>query len=231
MDLLKELALKGKLIFVVIHQPSSDLFKMFDKLLLLDQGGYPIYNGNPVDSIVYFKRQVDHINSEESECPTCGNVNPEQIFNIIESKVVDEFGNLTSKRKVSPEEWYEAYQENIGNDVDEEVENPEERPESTFHVPNVLQQFRIFSVRDMLSKFTNKQYLSINLLEAPVLAAILSFFVKFHTLQESGAFEYVFRENVNIPPYLFIAVIVALFLGFHACRGHNAAISGDKGHH
>jgi hypothetical protein len=32
MDLLKELALKGKLIFVVIHQPSSEIFKMFDKL-------------------------------------------------------------------------------------------------------------------------------------------------------------------------------------------------------
>jgi len=31
MDLLRELALKGKLIFVVIHQPSSDIYKMFDK--------------------------------------------------------------------------------------------------------------------------------------------------------------------------------------------------------
>ncbi len=213
MDLLKELALKGKLVFVVIHQPSSDLFKMFDKLLLLDQGGYPIYNGNPVDSIVYFKRQIDHINSEESECPTCGNVNPEQIFNIIESKVVDEFGNLTSKRKVSPEEWYEAYQEYIGNEVDEKAEDPEEKPKSTFKVPDLIKQFRIFSVRDMLAKFTNKQYLGINFLEAPVLAAILSFFVKFHTMDQSGTAEYIFRENVNIPPFLFIAVIVALFLG------------------
>ena len=47
MDLLKELSLKGKIIFVVIHQPSSDIFKMFDKLLILDTGGYPIYNGEP----------------------------------------------------------------------------------------------------------------------------------------------------------------------------------------
>ncbi|MBT28747.1 MAG: ABC transporter, partial [Thalassobius sp.] len=31
-DLLKELSLKGKLIFVVIHQPSSDIYKMFDKM-------------------------------------------------------------------------------------------------------------------------------------------------------------------------------------------------------
>ena len=32
MDMLKELSLKGKLIFVVIHQPSSEIFKMFDNL-------------------------------------------------------------------------------------------------------------------------------------------------------------------------------------------------------
>ncbi len=55
MDLLKELALKGKVIFVVIHQPSSDIFKMFDKLLILDLGGRPIYYGNPVDGVLYFK--------------------------------------------------------------------------------------------------------------------------------------------------------------------------------
>ncbi|MCH7535819.1 MAG: ATP-binding cassette domain-containing protein, partial [Bacteroidetes bacterium] len=74
MDLLKELALKGKLIFVVIHQPSSDIFKMFDKLIILDVGGYPIYVGNPVDGIVYFKKIVQHVNSDESECIQCGNV-------------------------------------------------------------------------------------------------------------------------------------------------------------
>ncbi len=39
LDLLKELTLKGKLVFVVIHQPSSDIFKMFDRLLILDKGG------------------------------------------------------------------------------------------------------------------------------------------------------------------------------------------------
>ncbi|HNJ81576.1 MAG TPA: ATP-binding cassette domain-containing protein, partial [Methanoregulaceae archaeon] len=40
LDLLNDLKLKGKLIFVVIHQPSSDIFKMFDRLIFLDTGGY-----------------------------------------------------------------------------------------------------------------------------------------------------------------------------------------------
>ena len=55
MDLLKELTLKGKLIFVVIHQPSSDIYKMFDKMIILDTGGYQIYYGNPVEAVIYFK--------------------------------------------------------------------------------------------------------------------------------------------------------------------------------
>ena len=101
MDLLKILALKGKLIFVVIHQPSSEIFKMFDKLIILDVGGYPIYKGDPVDAVVYFKKLIHHVNAEESECETCGNVNPEQIFNIIDMKVVDEYGAHTGNRKVS----------------------------------------------------------------------------------------------------------------------------------
>jgi len=90
-DLLKELSLKGKLVFAVIHQPSSDIFKMFDHLVILDTGGYQIYYGNPVDAVIYFKRNIHMINSDEGECHTCGNVNPEQIFNIIETRVINEF--------------------------------------------------------------------------------------------------------------------------------------------
>lgn len=211
MDLLKELALKGKLIFVVIHQPSSDIFKMFDKLLILDVGGYPIYNGNPVDAVMYFKDLINHAKSNESECHVCGNVNPEQIFNIIESKVVDEYGTLTQHRKVSPKEWNEQYLNLLEKDPNRIQVEEEEIPESTFKKPNIFVQLSVFFKRDVLSKLTNKQYMFINLLEAPVLAFVLSFFVKFYNA--SGKGEYTFNENQNIPPFLFIAVIVALFIG------------------
>jgi len=212
MDLLKELALKGKLVFVVIHQPSSDIFKMFDKLMILDVGGYPIYYGNPVDSVIYFKTVVNHVNSNESECIECGNVNPEQVFNIIESKVLDEYGNLTLNRKISPSEWNVHYREKIEKKV-EDVGNYTEIPESTFKIPNKLKQFNVFITRDVLSKLTNKQYLSINLLEAPALAFILAYFIKFVNLDLSNKIGYTFRENENIIIYMFMAVVVALFIG------------------
>lgn len=212
MDLLKELALKGKLVFVVIHQPSSDIFKMFDKLMILDVGGYPIYYGNPVDSVIYFKTVVNHVNSNESECIECGNVNPEQVFNIIESKVLDEYGNITHNRKVSPAEWNVQYKEKIERKISD-VDAISEIPESTFSIPNKFKQFKVFITRDVLSKLTNKQYLSINLLEAPVLAFILAYFIKFVNLDLSNKVGYTFRENENIIIYMFMAVVVALFIG------------------
>ena len=98
-DLLKTLALKGKVVFVVIHQPSSDIFKVFDKLLILDKGGYTIYLGNPVDGVSHFKNAVNYLNPNENECILCGNVNPEQIFNIIETRVLDENGMPTKACK------------------------------------------------------------------------------------------------------------------------------------
>lgn len=212
MDLLKELALKGKLVFVVIHQPSSDIFKMFDKLMILDVGGYPIYYGNPVDAVIYFKRLVNHVNSEESECSECGNVNPELIFNIIESKVLDEYGNLTTNRKMSPAEWNVHYKELIESKI-EKLDSHTAIPESTFKVPNKLKQFMVFITRDVKSKLTNTQYMLIGLLEAPVLAFVLAYLVRYFNTDEENSVGYVFRKNENVPAYMFMSVVVALFIG------------------
>ena len=208
MDLLKELALKGKLVFVVIHQPSSDIFKMFDKLLIMDTGGYPIYYANPLDGVIYFKTATNQINSDVSECITCGNVNPEQIFNMIEAKVIDEYGNLTKNRKVSPKEWNTLYLESTDHKVS--GEKPE-LPKIAFKTPNWFNQFKVFVKRDIQAKLANRQYLLINFLEAPVLAFILAYFLRY--FQTDGEAGYVFYENDNLIAYLFMIVIVALFLG------------------
>ena len=210
MDLLKELSLKGKLIFVVIHQPSSDIFKMFDKLIILDTGGYQIYYGNPVDSVVYFKSLINMINSEQGECHECGNVNPEQIFNIIETKVVNEYGNFTDERKVLPENWNQYFDENTQLP---EIEPSHEYPPSSLNIPSRIKQTIIFATRDIKSKLSNKQYLLINLLEAPILAFVLAYIIKYHNTDNLTNVGYVFSKNINMPAYLFMSVIVALFMG------------------
>lgn len=212
MDLLKELSLKGKLIFVVIHQPASNIFKMFDKLQILDVGGYPIYYGNPVDAISYFKKLVEHVNSDESECYHCGNVNTELVFNIIESKVLDEYGNLTRIRKNSPAEWNKSYVEKIESNI-KDITHQKKIPDAIFKKPNPFKQFQVFITRDVLSKLTNSQYLLINFIEAPLLAFILAYLIKYFNTDADTTKGYIFRENENIPAYIFMSVIVALFIG------------------
>lgn len=50
---LQNLAKAGRTIITTIHQPSSRIFYMFDKLLLISEG-FPIYHGKASDSMGYF---------------------------------------------------------------------------------------------------------------------------------------------------------------------------------
>jgi len=208
MDLLRDLTLKGKLIFTVIHQPSSEIFKMFDKVIILDQGGSMAFFGNPVDSVVYFKTLDAQINSNIGECPSCGNVNPETIFNIIETQVVDEFGKYTDKRKVKSYEWANIFNSKHPYSRVPEVKEP---PHQNLQRPGIFQQFLIYLTRDFKSKIANRQYVILTLLEAPILGFVLSFIIRYIPDPDSNI--YIFAENENIPIYIFMSIIVALFLG------------------
>ncbi len=210
MDLLKELTFEGKLIYTVIHQPSSEIFKLFDKLLILDVGGYPIYYGNPVEAIYHFRNALKIIDKTNAVCLDCGNVNTEQIFNLIELKVVDEHGYPTKKRRYSPEYWNKVYQETIKVDEPKKISN---KPRTRLDIPSKLKQAKIFVERDFLSKISNRQYVVINLLEAPFLAFILAMFIRFYPGDGFTPSAYTFFDNVNIPVYIFMAIIVGLFIG------------------
>ncbi len=208
MDLLRELTLKGKTIFVVIHQPSSEIFKMFDRVMILDNNGKLAWYGNPVDSVVYFKTLDSRINASQGECPACGNVNPEMIFNIIETQVVDEFGKYTEKRKISPEEWARKFRENHPFTRVREVSDP---PPVNLRRPGRLKQFFIYLSRDLKSKLSDTQYIILTLFEAPLLGLLLSFIIRH--IPDPRSDNYVFAENENIPVYIFMSLIAALFLG------------------
>lgn len=209
MDLLRELTLKGKLVFVVIHQPSSEIYKMFDRVVILDQGGYMVYYGNPVEAAIHFKEVDKQVNARVGECPVCGNVNPEQIFNIIEARQLDEFGNYTEQRKISPQTLEELYRQKLPFHKNENV--PDSPPPSHLDIPGWFSQLANYLKRDLKSKINNTQYLLMTLLVSPALALILAFIVRY--IADPVSNQYIFRENENIPIYIFMALIVALFLG------------------
>lgn len=210
MDLLKELSLRGKMVFVVIHQPSSDIFKMFDTLIIMDVGGFQIYYGNPIESVLYFRDIINAANKMQGACPECGNINPEQVFSIIETRVVNEYGRLTNTRKVSPGQWYQYFKQKIKIP---KVEHVKESLPVLQEIPNWVKQLKVFITRDVLSKISNKQYLYINLLEAPVLAFFIAFMVKYYDYSPDNGSAYSFFNNSNIPVYFFMSVVVALFFG------------------
>ena len=203
--LLKEQTLKGKLIIVNIHQPSSDVYKLFDRLWLLDKGGYPVFDGNPIDAVTYFKEAANYADAETSACPTCGNVNPEIVLNIIDEKALSNTGEPSEERKMKPKDWHELYlkkRKNLKAPVVSEV------PPSDQRKPGALKQFAIFLHRNIKTKITNVQYLTITLLVAPLLAVICALLTRYAAPEG-----YTVMDNKNLVSYFFMAVIVATFTG------------------
>ena len=203
--LLKEQTLKGKLIVVNIHQPSSDVYQLFDRLWLLDRGGYPVFDGNPIDAITYFKEAANYADAETSACPTCGNVNPEIVLNIIDEKAISSTGEPSDERKMTPQDWHELYLKNRGDLPEPAVTDV---PHSDQKKPNPLKQFIIFLQRNIKTKITNVQYLCITLLEAPVLALVCALLTRYAPPEG-----YTVMDNKNLVSYFFMAVIVATFTG------------------
>ena len=206
-NLLKEQTLKGKLIIVNIHQPSSDVYKLFDRLWLLDKGGYPVFDGNPIDAITYFKETANYADAETSACPTCGNVNPEIVLNIIDEKSLNSSGELSDERKITPQEWHELY---LKRQEAKDLREPavSDVPPSDQRKPGALKQFAIFLHRNIKTKVTNLQYLCITLLEAPILAVVCAFLTRYAPPEG-----YSVMDNKNLVSYFFMAVIVATFIG------------------
>ena len=204
-NLLKEQTLKGKLIIVNIHQPSSDVYKLFDRLWLLDRGGYPVFDGNPIDAITYFKEAANYADAATSTCPTCGNVNPEVVLNIIDEKALNNSGEVSEERKMTPKQWHEMYLKNRKPLNKVKVRDV---PPSDQKKPNALKQFAIFLQRNVKAKITNVQYMAIALLEAPLLAVVCALLTRY-----SPPEGYSVMDNKNLVSYFFMSVIVATFIG------------------
>lgn len=209
MSLLKEQAARGKLVFVVIHQPSSKIFRLFDALWILDQGGWPIFCGTPLESVTYFRSRAGLPGAETAICTGCGSVNPEQIFDIIGETLLDPAGHPTHERRVTPETWCRRFLEYAAQRKTETTQPmPDSRPEKSLHRPGLISQMKIFFTRDLSARLANRMYLAITLLEPPLLGLLLG-------LVSRGAFggTYSFYENNNLHVYFFMSVIVSLFLG------------------
>ncbi len=210
--LLNEQTYNGKYVIINIHQPSSVIYKQIDQLLILDKGGYPIYYGKTIEAIKYFKHLAGKIDSESYECSNCDNINPEDIFHIVEEKKTDIYGEYKNIRKHEPQEWYMHYIKNINTIGLKELKN-KTIPKVYFQISDKFSQFIIFFKRQILSKIADTQYLAMIIIISPALGFILGFFCKYASGTAANANKYLFINNINLPVYLFMSVISALFVG------------------
>jgi ABC-type multidrug transport system ATPase subunit len=220
----------NKIIVVTIHQPSSKLFQMFHKAILLDKGGRLVFFGTPSDMLRYFA-EAEHqhqFGAELGACPACGTTRPEFIFDVLETPLRDLSGDiiyeenargqLVPARRYSPDFWrdkYEAFR------LIQDVKQVALRKESDAALPMLpapkkrmrlrwhdeWTQFRALLRRAFISKLRNKVNLLITIAGAPMLALGVGTLFRY---SDSG--QYDFASAFHIPTYLFVALLVIMFL-------------------
>ncbi len=211
---LKQLTLKGQLIFTVIHQPSGHIYRLLDHLILLDKGGYPVYSGRAMEAPAWFRKKAGYVSRPGEEQAFEPHVDPDEMLRIIEARQVNEFGQIISDRVKSPQQWYDLFkaeQEDTASAV--AIVQPVESPAERYQVPSRWTQFKVYLKRNLLSKIRNRSFLIIALLEAPVLAIIIGFFTRYAAGTEQNPEAYLLYYNKNLPAFLFMIIVVALFVG------------------
>jgi len=230
MEIIRGMA-HNKIIVVTIHQPSSKIFQMFHKAMLLDKGGRLVFFGTPSEMLRYFA-EAEHqhqFGAELGACPSCGTTRPEFIFDVLETPLRDlsgdviyeenSRGQLVPSRRYSPEFWrdkYEAFR--LIQDVkqvslrQEPVAPlpaaPAERKRLPFRWHDQWTQFRTVLRRAFISKLRNRANLVITICVSPVLALLIATILRY---SESGTYD--FASAYHIPTFLFLGLIVAMFLG------------------
>ena len=226
----------NKIVLVTIHQPSSKIFEMFSKVILLDKGGRLVFFGTPKEALAYFahaENQQQHGVDAEG-CAVCGSTRPEFIFDVLETPLRDMSGDiiyeensrgqLVPARRFSPEFWRDKYESHrLLQDVKqvplkrEAASRPASpvgpQPQRRPFVQRIRwreewTQFRTLLSRAFFSKLRNRVNVLTTIVEAPLLAALIAMVLRYN---DGGAYD--FAGSFHIPIYLFLTVTVSMFLG------------------
>jgi ABC-type multidrug transport system ATPase subunit len=211
-NLLYDLSKLGKIIYVVIHQPSREIYLKFTHLILLDRGGCLAYFGSTRDSFFYFSKYASN-----GRYPK----NADDIFSILEEvkktpdgKVIYE--ESSSKHRVplrvrTPAQWesiFAEYQKSKRktNRFEEKLELPSKQK---LTIKDKITQFNHLLFRNLENKFHGQRFLMISILMPLCLAFVALFLRDFSP-------NYSFYGNTQIPKYLFLSSIILIFLSVSA---------------
>src|ERR1700736_3981167 len=219
----------NKIVLVTIHTPTSKIFQMFNKAVLLDKGGRLVFFGTPQETLQYFAaaEQDRQFGTELGGCPSCGTTRPEFIFDVLETPLRDlsgdiiyeenSKGQLVPARRYSPDYWRDKYESfrliqemrqiSLKQEPPAILPLPSDKKEPTRWRDEWIRVNTILR-RAFISKLRNPTNVWTTIFEAPLLAALIGFVLRY-----ADNSKYDFASAFHIPTYLFLALVVAMFLG------------------
>ncbi|MEM7697619.1 MAG: ATP-binding cassette domain-containing protein [Verrucomicrobiota bacterium] len=224
----------NKITLVSIHQPSNRLFHLFDKAILLDNGGKLAFAGTPQQMLDYFREACESEGVHQSVVPGVDSENgvvgltPDFVFDVLETPLRDLSGdiiyerdarnNYIPARRFNSTFWSDRFQtyrllEEVSiREIEAEtsqtisLQKAPEAPKRTLRQDWV--RFANQLKRAFLSKLRNRSNLVTTLLEAPALSLLIALVMRY---TEEGLYN--FENAFHIPTYLFLTHVTALFLG------------------
>eukprot|EP00005_Dracoamoeba_jomungandri_P002507 CAMPEP_0174254988 /NCGR_PEP_ID=MMETSP0439-20130205/4318_1 /TAXON_ID=0 /ORGANISM="Stereomyxa ramosa, Strain Chinc5" /LENGTH=591 /DNA_ID=CAMNT_0015336919 /DNA_START=239 /DNA_END=2011 /DNA_ORIENTATION=- len=162
---LKKLADAGRTIISTIHQPSSDIFRMFDKLIVMTEG-HIMYQGTAKDSVPYFSQLnfkcpkftnpaefILDIAKEDSFIYETRDIGKQQVTDL-----VCHYRQSNGLPKWQEEDSSQMYSEGLAlssseSTTDENSDDEEDQDNAEFenpHVSNFFIQLLVLTIRDFL---------------------------------------------------------------------------------
>jgi ABC transport system ATP-binding/permease protein len=214
-EVLKNRALDGGILFAVAHQPSAKLLELFDKVLLLDRGGRVAFFGDVAAAFRYFRDHEggDHLQANGD----AESLDADFLFQALERSSLRIDGTPDRARRHPPEYWQDLFAKYRSTNLLGRLSHarpPQWTDEGPPRVPMIaarIGQFITLLRRETLNKWRNGFNLLVSLGSAVGLAFIVAY-----ACRESSDGIYELARNRAFGNFLFLSTVVALFLSLSA---------------
>ena len=190
----------GALVFVVIHQPSAELFRLFDRLLLLDRGGVAAFYGDPLNARAYLEKVAPVPSASDADEFDAGS-----LLAALEAPARQVDGRTEERRMFNPEYWkarYDAFRRRHFSPAPapELTRSPSDEPLHGW----LFRQMQILFERSLRCKLRDHLGLGISLVTAIFLGFVVGKILSSNP---------VLKSNNLFVSFPFLSSIVALFIG------------------
>lgn len=199
-EVLSNYSFQGHIVITSITLTDTKSIRLFDNILIIDEGGFPVFYGTLCDA---WNRFMDIFKSENREL---FKEDPASIVQFISRPFYSTEGENNERYK-TPDELYLLYREQR---ITPKKELPERKvlPDKILNTPSLHRQYLIFNLRNFKTKIARTRELLYTVFLSPFLALVFSFFMR-----GVNTHSYSFAENPFIPGFFFVSFLVSVFMG------------------